>query len=142
MQSWGRNQSQLVVLCRDCSFLHLEVSLTARCTSALSLVCLDCVLACRGGNPSVSLPAVHPRLFRALGDRARLCPLGGMFSRREPSRMDLSGEGHSVCWRVSTLLCQGYLRISASRVPTAWRPWLCPAKALARLRLLWGLGHL
>lgn len=38
--------------------------------------------------------------------------------------MDLSEKGHSVCsvWpclRVFTLLFQGYLRISASRVPTA-----------------------
>lgn len=63
MESWSRNQSQLAVLCRECSFLRLEVSLTSYYTSALSLVCLGCVLACRGRNPNASLPVVHPRLF-------------------------------------------------------------------------------
>lgn len=74
-------------------------------------------------------------------------PFGGMCSRRELSRMDLSEKGRSVCsvWpgsRVSILLCHGYLRMSASRVPTAWRPWVCHPKALACLRLPWDLGHL
>lgn len=63
VQSWSRNQSHLEVLYRECSFPHLEVSLTPCYTGALSLVCLGCVLSCRGGNPSVSLPAVCPRLF-------------------------------------------------------------------------------
>lgn len=78
-----------------------------------------------------------------------VCTLGGISSGREhmePSRMDLPGKGPAVCsvrpgLRISTLVFQGHLRIGASQVPTAWRPWPCLAEALACLRLLGSLGH-